>query len=587
VNARAFPVDDSMMKRLYFHHIPKTAGTSLREFMIDRAGAANVAPMLRGGQLRDALRDYSRFTVITGHLTPFPGDTLPSDRATVTLLRNPIDRVLSSFYFERNVYTAARRSSDASPRSLGDWIASLTESGASDLNAHLLALWPLCCNKSEPPSGPARIEAAKRALDTFDVVGLQSSLADTLALVAIVMGWLPPRTIPHANRTPGRLSLDDVPASVARKLEQLLAPDLEIYAYGLTLFETQRHRALCGAAAWQASRGNVVDAAGPGHANAGERDTESERPTEAPMSTWGHVAAGRARSTGAARIERGTVRGDVSEGRYLQSGERAVLTFDVVAMVEVDDLDVGFGIRDATGALVFAINTRVLGEVFTLAPGRYAVAFTFQNELGVGHYRVSAALHRGVDRAEGLVDHAERICEFDVVDHLGTYFEGRVRLHVDVEVCAVAGDGRVRVQSPKGGANKFAFLARRNPELSQFSADLQPLAEVRGMPAAADAVMNLAIRNTSGVPWPAFGRRAVFVSYHWMDRQGSIIVFDGLRTTLPRDVVPGEVVELACFLRAPEIPGSMRLAWTLVQEDVAWFDDRNPASACVLDVEIR
>ncbi|HLX29229.1 MAG TPA: Wzt carbohydrate-binding domain-containing protein [Casimicrobiaceae bacterium] len=577
---------ESAGKRLYFHHIPKTAGMSLREFLVERAGADNVAPVLRSGRLRDALRDYSRFAIVTGHLVAMPGDTLPTDRVNVTLVRHPVDRVLSSFYFERNAYTAARRGAGGSHGSLADWVASLSDH-AGALNAHLEALWPLACQGALPVNGTARIDTAKRALDAFDVVGLQSSMADSLALVALEMGWLPPGDVPCANRTPGRAALDGVPSTVLRRLEQILAPDFEIYEHALTLFDARRHRALCVAAAARAS-GAFAGATRP-RTDDNQRDATGSPLLQAaePRSRYVTASMKRARSA-PARIDAATIRGEMSDAHYLQSGERATLSLSIVASGALTDVDVGFSIREATEALVFATNTRVLGETLTMAPGRYMVAFRFQNELGVGHYRVSVALHQGTDRVEGLIDHVNDICAFDVVDHLTGYFEGRVRLHVEVDVSSVDGKGHVELlPCADRGQQKFALLARRNPGLTQFNATLAPLVEIPPMPRAAEAVVNLAIANTGSLPWPAFGKRAVLASYHWREPDGSTIVFDGLRTTLPRDIMPGESIELPCVLRAPEIAGRMRLVLTLVQEDVAWFDDRNPASACEVEVEIR
>ncbi|HJU22874.1 MAG TPA: Wzt carbohydrate-binding domain-containing protein [Casimicrobiaceae bacterium] len=561
---------------------------SLREFLVERAGADNIAPVLRSGRLRDALRDYSRFPIVTGHLVAMPGDTLPTDRVNVTLVRHPVDRVLSSFYFERNAYTAARRGADGSQDSLADWLASLSDRAMSDLNAHLDALWALGCDVSVTPNGAARIDAAKRALDAFDVVGLQSSMGDSLALVALRMGWLPPDDVPFANRTPGRAAFDDVPATVMRQLERILAPDFEIYEHALALFDVARYRALRGAATARASRVAVPTAVAVRgedvHVGGGD-SMPSQTAQKKSRSTTGSLK--RTRSP-LARIDTATVRGEMSEAHYLQSGERATLSLTIVATADLGDIDVGFSIRDATEALMFATNTRVLGETLTMTPGRYLITFRFQNELGVGHYRVSAAMHRGTDRVEGLIDHVEGICTFDVVDHLTGYFEGRVRLHVDVDVSSIDGNGQVEL-GPRAdrGQQKFAPLARRNPELTEFNARLAPRVEIPPMPRATEATVNIAIANIGSAPWPAFGKRAVVASYHWRQRDGSTIVFDGLRTTLPHDIRPGESVELPCFLRAPEVAGRMRLVFTLVQEGVAWFDDRNPSSACEMNVEIR
>jgi hypothetical protein len=60
-------------------------------------------------------------------------------------------------------------------------------------------------------------------------------------------------------------------------------------------------------------------------------------------------------------------------------------------------------------------------------------------------------------------------------------------------------------------------------------------------------------------------------SYHWLDALGNPIVWDGLRTPLPRAVPPGERISLEASVRAPMPPGRYRFALDLVAEHRAWF----------------
>ena len=62
-------------------------------------------------------------------------------------------------------------------------------------------------------------------------------------------------------------------------------------------------------------------------------------------------------------------------------------------------------------------------------------------------------------------------------------------------------------------------------------------------------------------------------SYHWLDELGNAIVWDGLRTPLPRSVAPGERVETELAVRCPIPPGRYRLAVDLVAERRAWFGE--------------
>jgi hypothetical protein len=98
--------------------------------------------------------------------------------------------------------------------------------------------------------------------------------------------------------------------------------------------------------------------------------------------------------------------------------------------------------------------------------------------------------------------------------------------------------------------------------------------------AAGEAVLaDVTIKNASSRTWPSKpdsrGRNTVNLSYHWLDRKRQVVVLDGLRTPLPRDLNPDESVTLRATIRAPEKAGEYLLHVTLVQEGVAWFSDRD------------
>ena len=95
------------------------------------------------------------------------------------------------------------------------------------------------------------------------------------------------------------------------------------------------------------------------------------------------------------------------------------------------------------------------------------------------------------------------------------------------------------------------------------------------------ASADITIKNVSPVTWPSkpdsSERYAVNLSYHWLDKKGDTVVFDGLRTPLPRDLKPGESVDLRATIQAPEKPGRYTLELTMVQEQSAWFPEKDGA----------
>lgn len=91
-----------MPRRILFDHIPKTGGSALHAVFMKWYGADLVTPQLKGFSLRAALSKYEALTVISGHLRFSPGDILPTNRLKVSIVRDPVDRALSSYFFDKN-----------------------------------------------------------------------------------------------------------------------------------------------------------------------------------------------------------------------------------------------------------------------------------------------------------------------------------------------------------------------------------------------------------------------------------------------------------------------------------------------------
>ena len=66
----------------------------------------------------------------------------------------------------------------------------------------------------------------------------------------------------------------------------------------------------------------------------------------------------------------------------------------------------------------------------------------------------------------------------------------------------------------------------------------------------------------------------VNLGYHWLDRNGDAVSFEGYRTALPKEVTPGTRAEVTMIVETPEQPGLYTLELDLVREKVAWFSRR-------------
>jgi hypothetical protein len=94
------------------------------------------------------------------------------------------------------------------------------------------------------------------------------------------------------------------------------------------------------------------------------------------------------------------------------------------------------------------------------------------------------------------------------------------------------------------------------------------------------------ISNTSSANWPTTGSAPVNFSYHWADRTQKVVVFDGERTPLPKDLKAGATVDVNATIKAPSQPGEYLLQMTMVQENVAWFDHKG-AKPLIVSVRVK
>jgi hypothetical protein len=96
------------------------------------------------------------------------------------------------------------------------------------------------------------------------------------------------------------------------------------------------------------------------------------------------------------------------------------------------------------------------------------------------------------------------------------------------------------------------------------------------------AVVPLRLANAGSAAW----RERVLLSCHWLDDRGNAIVWDGPRTPLPREVAPGEEVDVDAVVRVAHPPGRYRLAFDLVEEFRFWFAEVG-SHALEVEVEVR
>lgn len=553
-------------KNILHFHIPKTAGSALRHFLIDQLGEGEVSPPIAGLRLQDALLQWWHCQVISGHFAVLQGDLLPNDRYAITVLRDPTDRFLSDHFFRK--YDNADRLIDTGLQASD--LDSLLSSGSLEysngLCVQLDMLFPLGIAPLPFTSIEEKVRAAQLAIDQFDAVGIQEELEDFVSMLCAEFGW-GYKPLPRVNRTSRRVSIEALTPEQRRAIQTLLEPEIEVYHYAASRFHKDRRRYIL------ASTHRIGDS--------------SQCHEKSPEVTTASPAGPRNFGDRQCEITSVEVRGVLSGSSVALAGERMTIAVRLVAHNAVDQLNIGIAIKDERGMTTYGTNTQLLGQNYALlSPGEYEVIFSLLNRLGCGYYHVDAALVRGATHLDGCYHWLEHAAKFEVTGLAVSHFEGRVMMDASIAMSSLGEDTHWELSAVEVLNGAVGSFGRLNPMLTNFSALTEPMAKFEKAMAGSDVLLQIRAKNTGNNTWIAMGRNPVNISYRWLTMDGAVQTADGIRTSLPADVAPNEEIILPVQIRTPSRAGTYELIVSLVQEQNAWFVDCNTNSGFALCVEV-
>jgi len=228
-----------------FNHIPKTAGTSLIAIMQDVFGKDRVSTHIDITEDRDYEIDPEQFTpfvVVAGHFG-VKWHARMGDRRWLTVLREPVDRVLSTYYFWRNV---ARPRPNAPYLDLAKTLF-LNEFVSCGNRLVLQGIsngqtWQLADDLREKyrsvPESDALAIAKENLTRRFDFVGLSEHFDESAARLRRYLG-VPEKArceVPRLNLTPDRRHASELRPSVIDNILELNRMDIELYRFAQELW---------------------------------------------------------------------------------------------------------------------------------------------------------------------------------------------------------------------------------------------------------------------------------------------------------------------------------------------------------------
>lgn len=227
---------------LIFLHIPKTAGTTLERILARQYGHDALFKMrpeeedLEGAVQR--LRDLDAATrrkvrLIHGHMHFGIHDVLGEPVPYMTMLRHPVDRVISHYYYVKRRPNHYLHDLVRDGMTLREYVE--TAGGGRSIefdNGQTRAYAGPPYDRAEVGTcDEEMLEAARRNLDThFRAVGVSERFDESLLLFRHAFGWRLPFYVRH-NVTRNRPSMDEVDPETRAVVEEHSRLDLALYRY--------------------------------------------------------------------------------------------------------------------------------------------------------------------------------------------------------------------------------------------------------------------------------------------------------------------------------------------------------------------
>ncbi len=239
-------------RNLIFLHIPKAAGTTLHSILEQHYAPANQCSIYDPEQAARVLPQWPRerreaIRLLKGHLAFGLHQHLIGTSAYITLVRDPVDRIISHYYYvKRMPEHYLHRTVIERNMSLRDYaMAKLSD----ELDNGQLRLLAGIDNDRAVPIG----SCDRRLLDLtqgyieqhFALAGLTERFDESLALMAIELGWDWTPAYQNLNVTQDRPRQGQIDPAARAAIEQANPFDCELYAWVKNRFEKllNQHRA--------------------------------------------------------------------------------------------------------------------------------------------------------------------------------------------------------------------------------------------------------------------------------------------------------------------------------------------------------
>lgn len=257
-----FCAADLRAQKLVFLHLPKTGGTTLQNLLRPHFDTQLTCPERFNGLRHYAAGELARYRYFAGHFDLPSVRLIPGRKQIITLLRDPVTRLASFYYFQRAHKPEAIERRNLELARLASTLTMAEFFRAPEVRSHRAinnAMTRLLTEAVEAVHLAGRAEGrvttegalasaplALSELCSLDAFGLMERYDESVRLIFSTIGLTPPTSIEKkqvlddiVNQYPGMRQIDKEPITdeIRELMHELVAADRELYQGAVRTFD--------------------------------------------------------------------------------------------------------------------------------------------------------------------------------------------------------------------------------------------------------------------------------------------------------------------------------------------------------------
>lgn len=236
-------------KRIFFFHIMKTGGTTLSSLLDKQFDTSQICPARHWYELEKIpLDELLKYKIFRGHFNFAQLSSFPEFPFAVTLIRNPIDRVISEYLHWQDApeqflnwhpeYGKILHLAKKLP--ILEFIRNEDETGffVNNRQTYQLAISHSMPRVPVKMSPGDLLDGARENLAKFQLVGTIETIEKMVDVLCFHFGWMPSSIIP-TTRARDKVSRIDMSSELRDELAERNSLDLKLYEYANELINVQ------------------------------------------------------------------------------------------------------------------------------------------------------------------------------------------------------------------------------------------------------------------------------------------------------------------------------------------------------------